>query len=73
MTEENQPIDPNAGTSVDALAAPLPTVEVPGTPATPPVTISAEEHQFIADLKAGKIKEGVHDLVTLFEAVVAKI
>lgn len=64
MTEDTLPAAEPAETS----PAPAEPVVIPGTTATPPVSISAAEHQLLADLKA----EG-HDLVVLFEAVKAKI
>lgn len=51
----------------DETPAPA-TVTIPGTAITPPVNISADEHQLLADLKASG-----HDLGALLKDAISKI
>lgn len=63
MTEDALP----AETTPETLATNDPVI-IAATAATPPVSISADEHQLIHDLKAAG-----HDLTVLYRDVVSKL
>lgn len=56
------------GSASPVITEPAPGVLISGTSSTLPVSISADEHQLIADLKAAG-----HDLTVLFKDLVATL